>query len=108
MTIDALGERPADALDLGDVVDRRRLHATQAAEVLDQRLATLRADARYFIEHGRGAALAAARAVADHREAMGFVADRLDEVQRRVRRRELQRARLRFDDQLLHAGLAFG
>ena len=31
--VDALRERPADALDLGDVVDRRGLHAAQAAEV---------------------------------------------------------------------------
>ena len=32
--VDALGERPADARDLGDVVDRRGLHAAQSAEVL--------------------------------------------------------------------------
>ena len=42
--VDALGERAADAFDLGDVVHRRGLHAAQAAEMLDQRLAALRAD----------------------------------------------------------------
>src|ERR671915_2102187 len=108
MPVDALGERPADALDLGDVVDRRGLHAAQPAEMLDQRLAPLRADARDLVQHRRGARLAAARAMPDHREPVRLVADRLNEMQARMRRRELQRARLRLDDELLLAGLALG
>src|SRR5947207_14841370 len=106
MPIDALGERTADAFHLGDVVDRRRLYAAQAAEVLDQCLAALRADAGNLIQHRGRARLAAASAVADDGEAVRLVADRLDEMQRRVRRRELQAARLRLDDQLLEARLA--
>src|SRR4051812_15251792 len=108
MPIDALGERTADAFHLGDVVDRGRLHAAQAAEVLDQRLAALRADAGNLVQHGSRALFAAASAVADDGEAMRLVADRLDEVQRRVRRRELQGARVRLDDQLFQPGLALG
>src|SRR5688572_25756536 len=101
MLIDALGERAADAFHLGDVVDRRGLHAAQAAEMLDQRLAALRADARNLVQHRRGARLAAARTMADHGEAVRLVADRLDEMQPSVRGRELERARLRLEDELL-------
>src|ERR1051325_11548211 len=111
MPVDALRERPADAFDLGDVVDRRRLYAAQAAEVLDQRLPALRADAGDLVQHRSGALLAAAGAVADDGEAVCLVADRLDEMQPRVRRRKLQAARFRFDDQLFQPGLslrAFG
>src|SRR5688572_14483453 len=106
VAIDTLGERAADAFDLGDVVDRRSLHPAQAAEVLDQRLAALRADARDLVQHRGGARLAAARTVAEHREAVGLVADLLDEMQAGVRRRQLQGARLGLEDQLLLAGLA--
>src|ERR1051326_2614275 len=105
MPVDALGERPADAADLGDVVDRRRLHAAQAAEMLEQRLPALRADAGNLGEHRGRARLAAARAMADEREAVRLVADRLDEMQPGVRRRELQRLRPRLADQLLKPGL---
>src|SRR3954469_13033626 len=106
MPIDALGEWTADAFDLGDVVDRRRLHAAQATEVLDQRLAALGADAGNLVQHRGRARLAPASAMADDGEAVRLVADRLDEVQSRVRRRELQAARIRLDDQLFQAGLA--
>ena len=44
----------------------------------------------------------------DDREAVRLVADLLDEMQARMRRRELQRARLRFEDQLFLSGLALG
>src|SRR5881392_1198048 len=48
------------------------------------------------------------RAVADDRETVRLVANRLDEVQAGMRRRELQAARIGFDDQLLEARLALG
>src|SRR5437879_12568844 len=108
MPVDALGERPADTLDLRDVVDGRRLHAAQAAEMLDQRLAALGADTRDLAQHRARARLAAPRPVPDDGEAMRLVADRLNQVQAGMRRRELQRARLGFDDQLLETGPAFG
>src|SRR2546429_4438664 len=76
--VDALGERAADAVHFGDVVDRRRLYAAQAAEVLEQRLPALGADAGNLAQHGGGARLGAARAVTDDREAVRLVADRLD------------------------------
>src|SRR6185295_7451805 len=85
--VDALGQRPADSRHLGDVVDRRGLHAAQSAERLDQRLAALGADAGNLVQHRSGARLAAARAVAEHREAMRLVADLLDQMQSGMRRR---------------------
>src|SRR3954464_13024116 len=106
MPIDALGEWTADAFHLGDVVYRRRLHAAQAAEVLDQRLAALCPDAGNLVQHGGRALLAAAGAVADDGEAVRLVADRLDEMQPGGRGGELQAARPRLDDQLLQPGLA--
>src|ERR1051325_1492750 len=89
VAVDALRERTADALHLGDIVDRGGLHAPQSAEMLDQRLAALGADARDLVEHRGGARLAAPRAVPDDGEAVRLVADRLDQVQAGVRRREL-------------------
>src|SRR5947209_5445824 len=80
--VDALGERAADPFHLGDVVDRRCLDAAQAAEMLEQGLPALGADAGNLAQHGGGARLGAARAVADDRKAMRLVADRLDEMQR--------------------------
>src|SRR5712671_1142381 len=108
MLVDALRERTADPFHLRDLVDRRGLHAAQAAEMLDQRLAPLRADAGDLVEHGSGARFAAPRAMTDDGEAVRLVTDRLDEVQPGIRRRQLEGARLRLEDQLLEAGLALG
>ena len=77
---------------LRDVVDRRRLHAAQAAEVREQRLPALRADARDLLQHRRGARLAARARGGPDREAMRLVADLLDQVQCRDGRRQLQAA----------------
>src|SRR5258706_15623723 len=108
MFVDALGERAADAFHLRDVVYSRGLHAAQPAEMLDQRLAALRADAWNLVEHGRGARFSAPRAMADDGEAVRLVADRLDEVQPGVRGRQLQGARVGLQDQLFEAGFALG
>ena len=40
--VDALGERPADAFDLRDVVHGGGLHAAETSEVLDQPFAAER------------------------------------------------------------------
>src|SRR5712664_2146489 len=106
MLVDALGERAADPLHFRDIVHRRGLNAAQSAKVLDQRLAPLRADAGNLVEHRGGARLAAARPMPDDGKAVRLVADRLDEVQARMRGRKLQGARPGLQDQLLHAGLA--
>src|SRR4029079_10561366 len=107
MPIDALGQRPADAFHLRDVVPRGCLHAAQTAEVLDQRLATLGANPRNLIQHRRGALFAAPRTARDDSEAVRLVADRLDQVEPRVGRSELERPRFGLDDQLFEAGLSF-
>src|ERR671930_322517 len=106
MAVDALGERTADAGHLGDVVNRRGLHAAQSAEMLDQRLPALGADPGNFVEHRGRARPAAASAMADDGETMRLVTNGLDEMQSGVRGRKLERARLRFENELLHAGLA--
>src|SRR5688500_2744869 len=90
MPVDTLRERPADTGDLRDVVHRGGLHAAQAAEVLDERLAALGADPADLVQHGGGAGFAAPRPVPDHRKAVGLVADLLDQVQPWVRRRQLE------------------
>src|SRR3974390_948619 len=72
--VDLLGERAAHALDLGELVDGRRLHALQAAEMREQFLPAPRADARDRGQAGRGARLVAPRAVAHDREAVRLVA----------------------------------
>src|SRR5688572_32259045 len=74
--------------------------------MLDQRLAALRADARDLVEERGRARFAAPCPVSDHRKAVCFVADRLNEMQARMRRCELQRARLGLEYQLFLAGLA--
>src|SRR4051812_38907564 len=107
MPVDALRERPADAFHLRDIVDRRRLHAAQAAEMLDQRLASLGTDAGNFVQHRRGATLSAPRAMPDDRKPVRLIADLLDEMQAGMRWRELEAACLGLDDELFHAGLAF-
>src|SRR5258708_3178870 len=108
MTVNALGERAANPFHFRDVVYRRRLDAAQSAEVLDQRLAALGADAGDLVQHRSGARLAAPRAMADDRETVRLVADRLDEVQPRMHRRKLQGARFGLEDQLFETGLALG
>src|SRR5437868_2978559 len=105
--VDALGERPADSFDLGDVVQRRRLELAHSAKGGKQRLPALGADARDLLQRRAGARLAAARAMADDGEAVRLVADLLDEVQARMGRRKLERAALLFQDQLLLAWLSF-
>src|SRR5712671_6592546 len=93
MLVDALGERAADPPHFRDIVHRRGLHAAQSAKVLDQRLAALRADAGNLVEHRGSARLSAPSSMADDGKAVRLVADRLDEMQARMRGRKLQRAR---------------
>src|SRR3954463_9263537 len=106
MAIDALGERPADSRDLGDVIHRRRLDPAQPAEVLDQGLAALGADARDLVQHGSRASFAASRPMSQDGEAVRLVADLLDEMEPGVGRRKLEAALLRLEDQLLHPRFA--
>ena len=93
MSVDSLRERPADACHAGKVVDRRCLDTAQPAEVREQPLPALRADAGNLVQRRGHARFAAARAVADHGEAMRLVANLLDQVQGGIVRRELQRLR---------------
>src|SRR6187549_3739289 len=81
LLVDALGERAADALHLGQVVHARGQHALKAAEMLEQPLPAARSHRGDLLEARGGARLAAARAVSRDGETVRLVADLLDEMQ---------------------------
>ena len=91
-----------------EVVDARRLHALQAAEMREQRLALLRADAGDLLQRRRRARLAAPRAVALDREAVRLVADLLQQVQPGMIGRQVQHLVAIGKHDVLLAGLALG
>jgi hypothetical protein len=86
--VDPLRERSADALHLRELVDGRGLHLAQATEMREQALPALRADSGDMRQRRLGARPGAAHAVADDGEAVRLVADLLDEMQARMRRRQ--------------------
>src|SRR5690606_7910289 len=79
--IDSPGERLVHALDLGDLLDPGRPQARQAAEMAQQGGAAARADAGDVFEAAGGTRLLAPAAMAGDGEAVGLVADLLDELQ---------------------------
>src|SRR4051812_32348999 len=96
--VDAFSERAADSFDLCDLVDGCGFHAAQPAEMLQKGLPPPGSDTGDLAEHRRSARLAPARTMADDGEAVRLVADGLDQVQPRVRRRELDAPRFRLED----------
>ena len=86
--IDALRERARDARRAREIVDARRLHAAQAAEMREQRLPLLAADAGDLLQRRRRARLRAPRAMTLDREAMRLVANLLQQMQARSDRAE--------------------
>src|SRR4051812_37630127 len=105
LLVDALREFTADALDAGEVVDARGDHALQAAEMLEQLAPARRPHRGDFLQPRGRAGLAALGPVARDREAVRLVAHLLDEVQRRMVRRQAARV-LVPEDELLHPRLA--
>src|SRR5437868_5486937 len=75
----------------GQLFTRRAPHAGDAPERRQQRLAPARADARHVIELRPQIAHRARAAMERHREAMRFVADALNQQQRRIVGRERDR-----------------
>jgi hypothetical protein len=78
---DLLRQRPAHPGHPREVVDARRLHALQAAEVGEQRLPLLRADAGDLLQRRRRPRLRPAGAMTLDREPVRLVADLLQQVQ---------------------------
>src|SRR6476469_7581794 len=84
LAVNALGQRVRYAGYSREILDARRLHSLQAAEMREQRLAALGADAADLLQCRRVARLCASRAMTLDREAMRLVADLLQQMQSRV------------------------
>ena len=69
--------RKRHGVDGGQLLDRRRLDLRDRAEVIPERLAPLRSDARDMVEQGDEVALAAQLAVIGDGETVRLVADAL-------------------------------
>src|SRR6266487_6717179 len=81
---DTLRQRPADPRHLCQIVDARRLHAPESAEVREQRLAALGPDPADLLQRRGRACLATPGAVALDRETVRLVAYLLVQVQPRM------------------------
>src|SRR3712207_3230835 len=77
-----LSQGSRDALDAGQFLDARLADALGRAEVFQQGLLALRADAGQVVERGAERALAALLAVEGDREAVRLVADALHQEER--------------------------
>ena len=78
---------------LGEIGQGRPLDRFHSAEMAQQRALARRADAGDFLQSGLADVLLAARAVRADGEAVGLVAQPLDEIEQRIARRQLERAR---------------
>ena len=99
--LDLRGERGADARDRRDLLDRRLADPLHRAEDPEQRRPPPRPDPGQVVEGGSDRRLAPQLAVVGDREAMGLVADPLDEVEGLRGRRQEDRLRAVRQDELL-------
>src|SRR5262249_55178180 len=81
--VDALGERPADAFDLGDFVHTRSDQAAQAAEARQQPAAAFDADPVDRLEHRSAPCAGAPVTMARDGKAMCLVPHLLNEMEPR-------------------------
>src|SRR5439155_26562398 len=86
-----LRQRSTDPRHAGEIVDARGMHAANAAELREQRLALFRTDAFDFLQCGCGPCLSATRTMALDRESMRFIADLVQQMQYCMIRRQMQR-----------------
>ncbi|MNY70516.1 hypothetical protein D3C86_2086660 [compost metagenome] len=80
--INRLGKLFTDAGGFGDFIDTGAAELLQAAEMFQQVAAALGPYPGHIFKAGNSTGLATAGAVAGDSEAVGFVADLLDQVQR--------------------------
>src|SRR5689334_17053169 len=78
--VDALGKIPTDSTNAHEFLDACFLQSPQATEVLEQRRAPVRSDARNLLETRRLPRPLATATMAGDRETMRLVAHRLDQV----------------------------
>src|SRR3984893_12976546 len=94
-----------DAFDLHQVDDRGALDGFQRAEVMQQRAFARRSDAGDLLQAGLAHIAGATRPVRTDGEAMGFIAQPLDEIEHRVARRQLEGVAAR-EEESFAAGVA--
>src|SRR5579862_1717398 len=87
-----------DAFDLHQVGDRGALDGFQRAEVMQQRAFARRSDAGDLLQAGLAHIAGATRPMRADGEAMGLVAQPLDEIEHRVARRQLERVAAREEE----------
>src|ERR1700685_528666 len=95
----------ADAFDLHQVGDRGALDGFERAEVMQQRAFARRSDAGALLKAGLAHIARPAGAMRADGEAMGLVAQPLDEIEHRVARRQLERVAAR-EEEGFAAGVA--
>src|ERR1700689_4204370 len=88
----------ADAFDLHQVGDRGALDGFERAEVMQQRAFARRSDAGDLLQAGLAHVARAPGAMRADGEAMGLVAQPLDEIEHRVARRQLERVAAREEE----------
>src|SRR6516165_11833168 len=81
----------ADARNLAEVGDRRPFDLFQRSEMVQQGTFARGADARDFLQAGLADVLGAALAMRSDHEAVGLIAQALDEIEHGVARLELDR-----------------
>src|SRR6185312_9567731 len=107
MVIDALRHRFADAVDALEIGEAGARDAARRAEMMQQRLLALAADAGNLVERRHADLLGAARAMRADGEAMRLVAQALQEVEHRVLGIEAE-GRLARAEEALAPGVAVG
>ncbi len=88
VTIDAAGERTADAFDILEIGNAGAAYPLGRAKGPEQRLLALRPDAGHLVERIGRNALEAAGAMGADGKAMGLIAQALDEIKHRLARLE--------------------
>src|SRR6185437_1206928 len=108
LRMNAFGQRVRDAGHARKIFDACRLHRFQSAEMREERLPALRADAADLLQRRRIARLGAPRAMALDREAMCLVANLLQQVQAGMIGWQVQYRFASGEDDVLEPGLALG
>ena len=91
-SVDALGKIPTDSTDAHEFLDSSLLQTAQATEVLEQRRAPVRSDARNLLKTRRFARALATAPVARDRKTVRLVAHRLEGSRAHAARQAAARA----------------
>ena len=106
VVVDSFCKRPADASDLDEVIDTGIAYALQSPKLFQQLAAPLRPQTRNLFQLRRASSLGATLTMTGNGESVSFVANLLDQVQRRRVSRQYSRRTLTCQEELFHAGFA--